>query len=179
MNPAPNLVLVGPMGAGKRSLGRRLAARLGLEFVDADRRLEEQAGATIAVIFEHEGEAGFRAREERLLAELLQGQGLVIATGGGAVLGAATRERLRARSFVVHVQVGVEQQLARLERDHLRPLLAQGDRRQTLLQLAAVREPLYAEVADLAFASDGLGVDDATRRLAAQLATRWQRGEAA
>ena len=179
MNPAPNLVLVGPMGAGKSSLGRRVATRLGLEFVDADRRLEDEAGASIPLIFEHEGEAGFRAREELLLAELLEGHGLAIATGGGAVLSAATRGRLRARSFVVHVQVGVEQQLARLERDHVRPLLAQGDRRQTLMQLAAVREPLYAEVADHVFASDGLGVDDAARRLAAQLATHWQRSEAA
>jgi shikimate kinase len=179
MNPAPNLVLVGPMGAGKSSLGRRLAARLGLEFVDADRRIEEKAGASIALIFEHEGEAGFRAREEQMLAELLQGGGLAIATGGGAVLSPATRERLRARSFVVHVQVGIEQQLARLERDHARPLLAQGDRRHTLLSLAEVRDPLYAEVADHVFASDGLGVDDAARRLANFLKEHWQQEAAA
>jgi shikimate kinase len=179
MNPAPNLVLVGPMGAGKSSLGRRVAAQLGLEFVDADRRLEQQAGATIALIFEHEGEAGFRAREEKLLAELLAERGLAIATGGGAVLSAGTRARLRARAFVVHVQVGVEQQLARLERDTARPLLASGDRRETLARLAAVRDPLYAEVADLVFASDGLSVDDAARRLAALLGKHWQRGEAA
>ena len=179
MNPAPNLVLVGPMGAGKSSLARRLAARLRLDFVDADRRLEQAAGASVALIFEHEGEAGFRAREERLLAELLQGNGVAIATGGGAVLSAATREALRTRAFVVHVQVGVEQQLARLERDTARPLLAHGDRRQTLQALAAVRDPLYAEVADLRFTSDGLGVDDAARRLAALLTRQWQRSEAA
>jgi shikimate kinase len=179
MNPAPNLVLVGPMGAGKSSLGRRAAAQLGLDFVDADRRLEQQAGATIALIFEHEGEAGFRAREEQLLADLLRGQGLAIATGGGAVLSAATRERLKARAFVVHVQVGLEQQLARLERDTARPLLAQGDRRETLARLAEVREPLYAEVADMVFSSDHLGVDDAARRLAKQLGKHWQQGEAA
>jgi len=167
------------MGAGKSSLGRRLGKRLGLEFVDADRRLEQEAGASIALIFEHEGEAGFRAREERLLVELLQGKAMVIATGGGAVLSAATREQLRARAFVVHVQVGVEQQLARLERDTLRPLLAHGDRRQTLVELAAIREPLYAEVSDLVFTSDGLGVEDAARRLAGLLARQWQRSEAA
>jgi shikimate kinase len=179
MNPAPNLVLVGPMGAGKSSLARRVAGRLGLEFVDADRRLEEEAGASIPLIFEHEGEAGFRQREERLLAELLQGRGLALATGGGAVLSAATRRHLRERSYVVHVQVGIEQQLARLERDLGRPLLALGDRRQTLLALAAVRDPLYAEVADQVFASDGLGVEDAARRLANLLASNWQRSEAA
>ena len=179
MNPAPNLALVGPMGAGKSSLGRRLAAQLGLEFVDADRLLEQQAGATIALIFEHEGEAGFRAREERVLAELLQGQGQAIATGGGAVLSAATRERLRARAFVVHLQVGVEQQLARLERDTARPLLAQGNRRETLALLAEKRDPFYAEVADHVFAVANLGVEDAARRLGAQLASKWQRSEAA
>jgi len=179
MNPAPNLVLVGPMGAGKSSLGRRLGSRMGLEFVDADRRLEKQAGASVALIFEHEGEAGFRAREARLLAELLQGKGLAIATGGGAVLSAATRDCLRARAFVVNVQVGVEQQLARLERDTARPLLASGDRRETLRALAAIRDPLYAEVADMVFTSDGLSVDDAARRLAALLSRQWQRSEAA
>jgi shikimate kinase len=179
MNPAPNLVLVGPMGAGKSSLARRLGTRLGLEFVDADRRLEQEAGASIALIFEHEGEAGFRAREEKLLAELLAGTGMAIATGGGAVLSAATREQLRARAFVVHVQVGVEQQLARLERDTARPLLASGDRRETLRALALVRDPLYAEVADLVFASDGFSVDDAARRLASLLSRQWQRSEAA
>jgi shikimate kinase len=114
-----------------------------------------------------------------VLAELLLERGLAIATGGGAVLSAATRERLRTRAFVVQVQVGIEQQLARLERDHARPLLAQGDRRETLARLAAIRDPLYAEVADLVFASDGMAVDDAARRLAAQLAQHWQRSEAA
>ena len=167
------------MGAGKSSLGRRVAKRLGLDFVDADRRIEEEAGASVALIFEHEGEAGFRAREERLLAGLLDARGLAIATGGGAVLSAASRATLRARAFVVHVRVGVEQQLARLERDPARPLLAQGDRRETLLRLGALRDPLYAEVADMGFASDGLGVDDAARRLATQLGTQWQQGEAA
>jgi shikimate kinase len=179
MNPAPNLVLVGPMGAGKSALARRLASRLGLEFVDADRRLEELAGAAIPLIFELEGEAGFRAREEQLLAQLLTGRGQAIATGGGAVLSAATRARLRDRGYVVHVQVGIEQQLARLERDHVRPLLAQGDRRQTLLALAQVRDPLYAEVADHVFSSDGLGVDDAARRLANFLKEHWQQGATA
>ena len=179
MNPAPNLVLVGPMGAGKSSLGRRLADRLGLDFVDADRVLEARAGADIPLIFELEGEAGFRAREEALLAELLAGAGQAIATGGGAVLSAATRERLRARAFVVHVRVDVEQQLARLARDHTRPLLAHGDRREILTAMAALRDPLYAEVADHVFASNGLGVDDAARRLAQFLDSHWLRGAAA
>ena len=107
MNPAPNLVLVGPMGAGKSSLGRQLARRLGLAFVDADARLEDQAGASVATIFELEGEAGFRAREERLLCELLQTDGQLIASGGGAVLSPATRAAMQARAFVVWQRAGV------------------------------------------------------------------------
>jgi shikimate kinase len=179
MNPAPNLVLVGPMGAGKSSLGRRLAAKLGLEFVDADRVLEQRAGADIPLIFELEGETGFRAREEALLAELLEGSGRAIATGGGAVLSPATRGRLRARAFVVHIRVDVEQQLARLARDHTRPLLARGDRREILVAMAALRDPLYAEVADLVFESDGLAVDESARRLAQALREQWRREDAA
>src|SRR6478672_2856625 len=95
MNPAPNLVLVGPMGSGKTSIGRRLAERFGLAFVDADREIEAQAGASIATIFECEGEAGFRARERTTLARLLADESRVIATGGGAVLDAGTRALLR------------------------------------------------------------------------------------
>ena len=111
MNPAPNLVLVGPMGAGKTSIGKRLADQLGLEFVDADQRLEQQVGTTVSLIFELEGETGFRMREAQLLGELLRGSNQVIATGGGAVLSPATCELLRRHSFVVYIRVDVHQQL--------------------------------------------------------------------
>lgn len=179
MNPAPNLVLVGPMGAGKTSLGRRVARRLGLEFIDADQRLEQAAGATVSTIFELEGEPGFRAREERLLDELLQGEAQVIATGGGAVLSAGNRERMRERAFVVYVRVALDRQLDRLHRDQTRPLLANGDRRETLQALAQVRDPLYESVADLVFDSDAVDVAAAARRLGAQVRAAWQRGQAA
>jgi shikimate kinase len=175
MNPASNLVLVGPMGAGKTSLGRQLARRLGLAFVDADAQLEEQAGVSVSTLFELEGEAGFRAREQALLLDLLQGQGRLLATGGGAVLSEATRQAMRERAFVVWLQVDVEQQLVRLARDHTRPLLAQGDRRQTLEALARARDPLYAEVADLAFAAEARDAATAARRLAQQLDRHWTR----
>ena len=175
MNPAPNLVFVGPMGAGKTTIGTRVAARLGLRFVDVDRRLEELTGAQVPVIFECEGESGFRARESALIAQLCEDSGLLIATGGGAVLDPENRRRLRERGFVVYLHVDVEAQLTRLARDRSRPLLLEGDRRTKLLALTAQREPLYAEIADLRFDSDGPGPAAAAERLSASLAAQWQR----
>lgn len=179
MNPAPNLVLVGPMGAGKTSIGKRLASRLGLEFVDADQRLELLVGTTVSLIFELEGEDGFRMREAQLLGELLRCRGQVIATGGGAVLSPVTRELLSQHSFVVYIRVGVQQQLDRLARDHTRPLLSGGDRREKLEALAAIRNPLYESVADLVFDSSGMSASSATIKVCAQIQAQWRREEAA
>lgn len=179
MNPAPNLVLVGPMGAGKSSIGRRLAERFALAFVDADRDVELRTGASVGTIFDCEGEAGFRARERATLAELLAVSGQVIATGGGAVLDADNRRRMREHAFVVSLQVGVASQLQRLARDRSRPLLQRDDREQALQQLASARAPLYAEIADLAFDTDGLTATDAAVALATLLQQHWQRGAAA
>ncbi len=175
MNPAPNLVLVGPMGAGKTSIGKRLAARLGLLFVDCDHRLEEVTGAPVPLIFECEGEAGFRARESALIADLMRGDRQLVATGGGAVLAEANRLRLRERGFVVHLQVSVDQQIERLARDRSRPLLAVGDKRAKLESLALERGPIYRDIADLAFDADGLTVAIAAEQLGAVLEQRWQR----
>ena len=179
MNPAPNLVFVGPMGAGKTSIGKRLAQRLGLEFIDADHRLEQITGAPVPLIFECEGEAGFRARESALIAELCAGRGQLIATGGGAVLSAANRQCLREHGYVVYLRVSVSQQLKRLARDHSRPLLANGDKEEKLRTLAALREPLYLEVADLLFDSNGLSVAHASERLHSLVESHWQRAMAA
>lgn len=178
MNPSPNLVLVGPMGAGKTSIGRRLAERLGLPFVDADRRIEAQTGATVATIFDCEGEAGFRARERALLGELLAARGQVVATGGGAVLDPENRRILRERGFVLHLHADVPAQLARLARDRSRPLLLREDREAVLRRLAEERAPLYAEVADLRYDTSGLSCAEAAPALAALLATRWKRAPA-
>lgn len=175
MNPAPNLVLVGPMGAGKTSIGKRLAARLGLLFVDCDHRLEEVTGAAVPLIFECEGEAGFRARESALIADLMRGDGQLVATGGGAVLAEANRKLLRERGFVVYLQVSVDQQVERLARDRSRPLLAVGDKRARLEALARERGPIYRDIADLAFDADGLAVAIAAEQLGAVLEQRWQR----
>lgn len=175
MNPATNLVLVGPMGAGKTCVGRWLAERFGLRMVDADKEIERQAGASINTIFECEGESGFRARERATIAALLGEDGLVLSTGGGAVLDADNRRLLHARGFVVHLHVGVEQQLERLARDRSRPLLARGDREDVLRTLAAQRAPLYAQVADLVFDTNDYTSTEAAARLAQELDARWQR----
>lgn len=178
MNPAPNLVLVGPMGAGKTTIGRRVAQRLGLAFVDADQQLEEITGVSVPLIFECEGEAGFRARETLLIAELMMDSARVLATGGGAVLSPENRSKLKARGFVVYLKVAVEQQLQRLARDRTRPLLADGDRRAKLEALALQRTPLYEDIADLVFESHHLHAHTAADLLAAQLQACWQRTEA-
>lgn len=179
MDTAPNLILIGPMGAGKSAIGRRLAERLGLEFVDADRWLEELTGADIPLIFECEGEAGFRARERALLADLCAGSGKVIATGGGAVLDPDNRRLLRERGLVIHLHASVGQQLRRLQHDRSRPLLQAPDRRQRLLDLAAHRDRLYAECADLRLDTDGLTVAQACEHLLPVIERGWQRPETA
>jgi shikimate kinase len=115
MNPAPNLILVGPMGAGKSCIGRRLAERFTLEFVDADQAIVEAAGTSINTIFEHVGEAGFRQYERQVLGDLLQRRGILLSTGGGAVLDADNRRLIRERGFVVYLRVGVASQLQRLQ----------------------------------------------------------------
>ena len=131
--------------------------------------------ASIATLFEHVGEAGFREREKATLHELLAGHGQLISTGGGAVLDADNRDTLRTRGFVVYLPVDVATQLVRLADDLSRPLLARPDREQVLQDLAALRTPLYREVADLVFDTTGLAAEDAAARLAGRLATQWMR----
>jgi shikimate kinase len=179
MQAATNIVLVGPMGAGKTSIGRRLAELLQLVFVDADRDIETRTGAPVGTIFECEGEAGFRARERGVLADLLAGDGQVIATGGGAVLDPDNRERMRQRGFVVHLDVSLQAQLQRLARDRIRPLLQRDDREQVLRAMRVAREPLYADVADLRFDTDGLTSADAATALVHELERHWRRGNVA
>jgi shikimate kinase len=175
MNPAPNLILIGPMGAGKSAIGRRLAERFGLRFVDLDRQIEIEAGRKIPDIFAVEGEVGFRRRERERLAECLLERELLIATGGGAVLDADNRAGMRTRGFVVHLDVGIEEQLMRLANDRQRPLLAgEDDRAEVLRRLAAVRGPLYAEIADLRFEPTGLKLAEACGKLAVLLRDRWR-----
>jgi shikimate kinase len=177
MNPAPNLFFVGPMGAGKSTLGKRVAEMLGLRFFDLDHEIQEHCGAEIALIFEVEGEAGFRRRESAVLAEFAARSGIVLATGGGAILDAENRRSLRERGFVVFLETTVAEQLERLARDRKRPLLAAPDRHERLLALAAQRDPLYREIADFTLPAGHRGsTAQVADRLAAQIAQTWRRG---
>jgi shikimate kinase len=170
MLQSSNIFLVGPMGAGKTTVGRRLAEVRGLEFVDSDHEVESRTGVDIAFIFEKEGEDGFRRREAAAIAELAQRQGLVLATGGGAVLDPDSRRALAAHGFVVYLHASVEQQLARTERTDNRPLLQGGNRRETLERLFLIRDPLYREIADLVLHTDGRNARALAREIEERLA---------
>lgn len=145
----PSVFLVGPMGAGKTTVGRLLAKYLHRDFVDSDWFVEEQTGADIAWIFDKEGESGFRDRETRALDELTQRKNIVMATGGGAVMRDINRAMLKERGIVVYLNAPVDVQMARTAKDKSRPLLQQPNPRQVLQHLYTLRDPLYREVADI------------------------------
>ena len=150
-----NIFLIGPMGAGKSTSGRQLAQLLGMEFLDSDNEIEQRAGADISWIFDVEGENGFRKREERIINELTQKQGIVLSTGGGAIISKETRNHLSARGIVVYLETTVDKQHQRTLRDKKRPLLQDvADPRQVLEDLAKVRNPLYQEIADITMSTD-------------------------
>ncbi len=194
MKHAPNLFFIGPMGAGKTTVGRRVAQLLGLCFHDLDSDIEACTGVTVQTVFDIEGESGFREREAHALEKLTEKNGIVLATGGGAVLRESNRQLLQTRGFVVWLDAAVEVQLGRLRRDRQRPLLnaasdrttrcattgPAGDngilvRRANLQRLAAERNPLYAELADLRVVSTGSGSSaQMAQQLVAQLAACWQ-----
>lgn len=175
MNPASNLILIGPMGAGKTSIGKRLAERFQLAFVDLDQVIVAHTGVSIPTVFEIEGEAGFRRRESQVLAGLCAGRNQLIATGGGVVLAEGNRDLLRRSGYVVWLRTTVERQLERLAQDRTRPLLQVDDREKRLREMAALRDPLYQQCCDLVFDSDQRRVAAAAERLAALLISRWQR----
>ncbi|KGI78609.1 shikimate kinase [Oleiagrimonas soli] len=175
MNPSSNLFLVGPSGAGKTSIGRRLADHYGLTFLDLDREIEEHTGVDVSTIFEIEGEAGFRHREAVILEECSRREQVLLATGAGAILDADSREHLRQRGFVIWLQASVDQQLKRLQYDRARPLLAGVDRRQRLRDMADRRNPLYAEIAELAIIGQNERVQRAFARCRTRIDEHWQR----
>jgi len=157
MQGFPNLFLVGPMGAGKSTIGRLLAAELQRDFYDSDHEIQARCGADIPWIFDIEGEAGFREREVQMIDELTRLDGIVLATGGGAVMNEANRRALRERGTVVYLQTSVDQQLKRTAKDRNRPLLRNTDPRAVLAELFERRDPLYRATADLVIRTDRRG----------------------
>jgi shikimate kinase len=153
-----NLFLIGPMGAGKSTIGKQIARELRLDFFDADQEIELRTGADIAWIFDVEGEAGFRVREQSVIDDLSQKQGIILATGGGAILSAANRKNLASRGTVVYLYATVEQQVKRTARDRRRPLVNHDIPEDTLLDLMAFRDPLYREISDIVVTTDGKSV---------------------
>ena len=165
MKPLKNLFLVGPMGAGKSAVGRQLARLTHLDFVDSDEEIESRTGVDIPFIFEKEGEAGFRKRETTVIDELSSREGIVMATGGGAVVNPDSRSRLGARGFVVYLYTSVKQQLERTQRGRNRPMLESNDKEQVLEELMAQRDPMYREIADLIVDTDGRRVQTVAREI--------------
>jgi len=155
MRHPQNLFLVGPMGAGKSAVGRQLARMLHLAFLDSDEEIESRTGVDIPFIFEKEGEEGFRKRESKVIDDLTKMEGIVLATGGGAIVDPDNRSHLGSRGFVIYLHTTVDQQLARTREGRTRPLLENGDKRQILEDLMATRDAMYREVADLIVSTDG------------------------
>ena len=154
MSLPKRVVLVGPMGAGKSTIGRMLAKELGYRFLDSDRIIEERCGANIPWIFDVEGEDGFRQRETAMLDELSNEMGTVLATGGGAVMRAENRGLLKKNSVVIYLKTSIDQQVERTRKDRNRPLLQNDDPEGVLRRLFAIRDPLYTELADIIMFTD-------------------------
>jgi len=164
-----SIFLVGLMGAGKTSVGKLLARRLGKTFQDCDQEIERATGVRIPVIFEIEGEAGFRAREAKMLAELTARRDIVLATGGGAVLSADNRRLLAENGVVVYLRAAAPELWGRTRHDRNRPLLKSADPQAKLEQLFAERDPLYREVADIIVDTGNQSVGNLAHRLEQQL----------
>jgi shikimate kinase len=168
----PNVYLIGPTGSGKTAVGKQLARDTGLEFLDSDQEIEKRTGVEIGYIFEKEGEAGFRDREQEMIRELSALEGVIIATGGGAVLASANRECLAGSGVVVYLKTGVKEQLKRTGRSRNRPLLNHENPRLVLEEMAAVRGPLYEEIADLTLDTSNQRVKSVARQLRQMLEQR-------
>ena len=169
MTSKPNIFLVGPMGAGKTSIGRQLAEALGMDFFDSDHEIEARSGATIPWIFDVEGEDGFRKREQTMIDELSQRQNIVLATGGGAVLSETSRNYLKTRGTVIYLSASIDLLLERTQRDRNRPLLQTENPRARLEELMQIREPLYREVADIVLETDDSSIRHTVNRIIKQL----------
>ena len=171
---ASNVFLVGPMGAGKSTIGRQLAALLKKDFLDVDHEIERRTGAAIPLIFEIEGESGFRRREALVVDELTRKTNVVLATGGGAVLDPDNRKALRERGSVVYLRAEIDILVERTRRDRNRPLLQTPDPRAKLEEIMRVREPLYRATAHVIIETDRRNPQMVARDVADNLKSLWQ-----
>jgi shikimate kinase len=169
MMRTPNIFLVGPMGAGKSTIGRQLAEALGFEFKDTDQEIQRRTGVDIPTIFEFEGEEGFRQRERQVIEELIQEDNIVLATGGGAVLRADNRQDLAARGVVIYLHCSPDQQYARTARDRSRPLLDTPDPLGRLREIMDQRDPLYRQVADMVVSTEKRGTASVVKEIRRRL----------
>ena len=172
ITPGQNIFLIGPMGSGKTTIGKHLAKMFSLDFYDCDHELERLTGASVSLIFDLEGETGFRLRENQLLKQLTAKTGVLIATGGGIVCNEENRNLLRSHGLVVYLKTSIENQLKRLDKDKSRPLLQAEDRKQRLLELARVRNPLYDATADLVFSTRNSSVYVTAKALSSAILER-------
>lgn len=169
MSRPDNIFLIGPMGAGKSTIGRHLAELLNKEFRDSDHEIEKRTGAGIPLIFEIEGEAGFRSRESSVLDDLTRQSNLVLATGGGIILSPGNRKILQERGVVVYLHAPLETLLQRTRRDRNRPLLQTADRRRTLEDILKAREALYRQTADMIIETSHRSPSSVAREIARKL----------
>jgi len=167
-----NIFLIGPMGAGKSTVGRHLAATLRLTFADSDHEIQHRTGVDIPTIFEFEGEAGFRTRERKVIDDLTRREGIILATGGGAILDPENRRHLSSRGFVIYLYSTPEQQYERTAKDRNRPLLQTEDPLSRLRQLMTVRDPLYRQVADMVVSTEKRSAAAVCREISRELEKR-------
>jgi shikimate kinase len=168
---AQNLFLIGPMGAGKTTVGRQLAEHFRKEFIDSDLEIQRRTGVDIPTIFEFEGEQGFRQREQEVIEELTKREAVVVATGGGAVINEQNRRALSTRGIVIYLHCTVEQQYERTHRDKNRPLLQTDDPMAKLKSLMAERDPLYRQTADLLISTEGRNTQAVVQDIRKQIAS--------
>ena len=160
-----NIILIGPMGAGKTTIGRQIARVLAFDFFDSDKEIEHRTGVSIPLIFELEGEKGFRKREQDVIAELTKKNRIVLATGGGAVLDAENQKLLKRSGIVVYLCAGIDDLLERTAKDKNRPLLQTADPREKLQSILTEREPIYRDLADIILSTNKMTVHAAVNAL--------------
>jgi shikimate kinase len=162
------------MGVGKTTIGKALAKNLVLEFVDSDQEIERRTGVSIMTIFDIEGDSGFREREIKVISEIVKRRGIILATGGGAILRLENRLALRNSGLVVYLHATVEMQLERTRNSDHRPLLRSTNRKTTLEELMQEREPLYRQEADIVYMTDKRSPQVAAQEIAEELREKWQ-----